>query len=271
MNKLKIGFIGGGNMAEAILSALSRKGALDKENITVSDPSDMRRQILADKYPLTTTASNLEVVGKSEVIILAVKPQNLSPVLAELGGRFNPSQLVISIIAGVKIRKLVEGLGIDKVTRAMPNILAQIGQGVTLWIASQALSQEEKAKVRYILSMLGPELATEDEGELDIATAISGSGPAYAFFFMESLMEAAKALGMSESTAKMLIGQTLSGSGQLVIESSYDIGELRRRVTSPGGTTAAALKVFEEENIKGAIKKAIEAAYKRSKELSELA
>ena len=258
-------------MAEAILSALAMKGALGRENVIVSDPSEVRRQILAERYPVTTTHDNLEVTRKSEVIILAVKPQNLPRVIDEIGGRLSPSQMVISIIAGVKLRKLTEGLKTEKVVRAMPNILAQIGQGVTLWMASETLSQQEKDRVRYILGILGRELSTNNEEELDIATALSGSGPAYAFFFTESLIEASRELGMSESTARILISQTLSGSGQLVIESGLDIGELRRRVTSPGGTTAAALKVFEGENLKGTIKKAIRAAYLRAKELSELA
>ncbi len=264
---MKIAFIGGGNMGEAMASAILRKGLSTPGDISVSDVNQARRQYLAGKYGVYATDSNLEALDRGDVIVLAIKPQHLVEVLTELKGKLKPSQLVLSIIAGATIQTLSQGLAHKHVVRAMPNTPAQIGQGITVWTATAEVSKKQKASVASILGAMGREIYVADEKYLDMATAISGSGPAYVFLFMESLASAAVAIGLPQDIARELVSQTVLGSASFAQKSEKELTELRRMVTSPGGTTAEAMKVFEQGQFSDLVRQAVAAAYNRARKL----
>ena len=269
MDTLKIAFIGGGAMGEAILSAVLNRGLSTPQAIRVSDAKEERRQHLKQTYGVSVTGSNRDAVTKGDIIILAIKPQNLPEVMPELNGQIKTGQLVLSIIAGARIDTLCKGIDHQQVVRVMPNTPAQIGEGISVWTATSEVTKAQKEQARAILGTMGREIFMADEGYLDIATAVSGSGPAYFFLFVECLIEAAVRIGLTEDTAQELVLQTMLGSGQLLKKSGKPPAELRRMVTSPGGTTAAALKQFEYGNFKELVVKAVDAAYQRSKELGK--
>jgi len=267
MENLKIVFIGGGNMGEAMLSALLNKGLARPQAILVSDIDKARRQYLEQKYGVTVMSSNRLAAEKGEIVILAIKPQNLVEVMAELKGRLNPSQLVLSVVTGARINTLCLGLGHNRVVRVMPNTPAQIGEGISVWTATAEVTEPQKRWARSILGAMGKEIYVDDEKYFDMATAVSGSGPAYVFLFVESLVEAAVQIGLPREIAQELVLQTLSGSVHLIQKSGKDPAELRRMVTSRGGTTAAALSQFEKGKFAELVKRAVEAACNRAKEL----
>jgi pyrroline-5-carboxylate reductase len=267
MDIMKIALIGGGNMGAAMLSAILKKGFSTPGAISVSDVNQARRQHLAQEYGVYATGSNLEALDRGDVIILAIKPQHLVEVLTELKGKLKPSQLVLSIIAGATIQTLSSGLAHKHVVRAMPNTPAQIGQGITVWTATVEVSKKQKAWAGSILGAMGREIYVADEKYLDMATAISGSGPAYVFLFMESLAQAAVAIGLPQDIAQELVSQTVLGSASFAQKSEKELAELRRMVTSPGGTTAEAVKVFEEGQFGELVKRAVAAAYNRARKL----
>lgn len=265
---MKIAFIGGGNMGEAMLSALLGRGLSTKQAITVSDISETRRNYLEREYGVAVVSSNREVVVVgSEVVVLAVKPQNLAAVMAELGGQLEPAQLVLSIIAGARIDTLCRGLGHGAVVRAMPNTPAQIGEGVSVWTTADGVTERQKGWAASILGAMGREVYVADERYIDMATAVSGSGPAYVFLFMESLVDAAVDIGLPAQVAQELVLQTVLGSGRLLQQSGKEAAELRRMVTSPGGTTAEALRRLEEGGFKELLLRAVTAAYEKAKQL----
>ena len=264
---MKIAFIGGGNMGRAMISAIIGKGLAEPEEITVADVREESREAIVLDLGVFATPSNLAAAKDAEVIILAVKPQNLADVTPDLAGQLDSCQLVLSIIAGKKISALVEGLKHKAVVRVMPNTPAQIGKGMSVWTATEAVTADQKESARKILAAMGEELFTPDENDLDKATAISGSGPAYFFLFMEALVEAGVKLGFSPETAKKLVLQTAAGSAEYACLSGQELADLRRMVTSPGGTTAEALKVFEAGGFKELVDKAAAAALRRAKEL----
>jgi pyrroline-5-carboxylate reductase len=267
MKTLKIAFIGVGNMGEAMLSAILNKGLASPQTISVSDVDKTRLQSIGQRYGVIAASSNRLAVEGGEIVILAIKPQNLAEVMAELKGQFNPSQLVLSIIAGVKINTLCLGLGHRRVVRVMPNTPARIGEGISVWTATPEVSKQQKGWVSAILGIMGKEIYVDDEKYLDMATAVSGSGPAYVFLFVESLVDAAIQIGLPREVAQELVLQTLLGSGHLLQKSGKDPAELRRMVTSRGGTTAAALEQFEKGEFAALVKRAVEAAYNRAREL----
>jgi len=266
---VKIGFIGGGAMGEAILSAILNKGIGTPRDVTVSDIDQTRCQHLRHKYGVAVTADNLAAAGKNDVVLLAIKPQNLAEVMAELKGRLQSSQLVISIIAGARIDTLRRGLEHGCIVRVMPNTPAQIGEGISVWTATTEVTEQQKKWAASILGVMGREKYLDDEKYLDMVTAVSGSGPAYVFLFIEALVEAAVHIGLPEDVAEELVLQTLLGSGHLLQKSGKSPAELRRMVTSPGGTTAAALAEFEKGEFSDLLKRAVVAAYNRAKELGD--
>jgi len=267
LGNLKITFIGGGNMGEAMLSAILGKGLNSPSAITVSDVSQTRRQHLEQKYSLAVTDINQLAVEKGDIIVLAIKPQNLAEVMAELSGQLKPRQLVLSIIAGKAIQTLSSGLDHNRVVRAMPNTPAQIGEGMTVWTATTEVSEQQRGWVSSILGAIGKEIYVTEEKYLDMATAVSGSGPAYFFLFVELLAEAAVHIGLPQDMAQELVLQTMLGSGHLVQKSGKEPADLRRMVTSPGGTTAAALLQFEKGGFGSLVEQAVTAAYNRAQEL----
>jgi len=253
-------------MAEAIISGILDAGLASPDDIKVGEPLESRRQHLTDKYGLTSTSNNNMVLEGAELAILAVKPQNLQEVLADIRPNMD-SHVVMSIVAGATIDTLTKGLDHTAVVRVMPNTPAQIGAGMTVWTASPEVSAKAMGTVRSILSTLGDELHVEDEKLIDMATALSASGPAYVFLFIEALVDAGVYLGMPRSVAHQLAVQTVAGSARLVQESGLHPTELKDMVTSPGGTTAEALRTFEQGGFTGIVIDAVTAAYEKSKAL----
>ncbi|MFC2014064.1 pyrroline-5-carboxylate reductase [Chloroflexota bacterium] len=266
---MKTAFIGGGNMGEAMLAAILEKGLSVPQDILVSDVIEARRQYLKQRYSVIVLSNNLGALPTGDVIVLAIKPQNLVGVMAELSGRLKPTQLVLSIIAGAKIDTLHRGLKHGCIVRAMPNTPAQIGEGMSVWTATAEVTEEQRAGAGSIIGAMGKEIYVDNEKYIDMATAVSGSGPAYVFLFMESLVDAAVDIGLPRDMAQKLVLQTIVGAGHFVQKSGKELDELRRMVTSPGGTTAEALLQFEEGKLLETVKQAVEAAYNKARELGK--
>lgn len=266
---MKIAFIGGGNMGEAILAAVLGKKLSAPADISVSDVSEPRRQYLKKQYGVAVTESNKEAVDGKDIVVLAVKPQNLPEVLADLRGCIEASQLVLSIVAGIKIDTISRGLAHDRIIRTMPNTPAQIGIGFTGWAATPAVTREQRERSKSILRAMGKEIYFDNEEYLDMVTAVSGSGPAYVFLFAECFIDAAVKIGLSSEQAQEMVLQTISGAAELMQKSGKSPAELRRNVASKGGTTERALNVFEEAGLSRIISNAVKAAYERAKELGK--
>ena len=264
---MKIGFVGGGNMGEAILSSVLARNLAVPEDVSVSDILDSRLSYLEQKYGISATKDSLQAVKDKEIVILAIKPQALDTVAARLKGALIPAQLVISIVAGKSIKTISNGLAHNCLVRSMPNTPAQIGEGITVWTATPQVNAQQKKWAASILQVMGTEIFVDDEKYLDMATAVSGSGPAYVFLFIESLEAAAVKLGFTPEVGQQLVMQTLMGSAHLLHSSGKTPQELRRMVTSPGGTTAEAIAVFEKGGFSKLIEQAIAAAYDRAKKL----
>lgn len=264
---MKITFIGGGIMGEAMLSAILDKGLSQSQAISVSDIDKAHRQHLEHKYGVAVMSNNRLAADKSDVVVLAIKPQNLVEVMTELSGQLEPNQLVLSIIAGARIGSLCSGLNHNCVVRAMPNTPAQIGEGISVWTAATDVTEQQKGWAGSILGTMGKEIYVDDEKYIDMTTAVSGSGPAYIFLFMESLIDAAVAIGLPRDIAKELALQTMLGSGHFIQKSNKSLAELRRMVTSPGGTTAEALLQLEKGKFSNLILQAVSAAYNKAKVL----
>ncbi|MCZ6615422.1 MAG: pyrroline-5-carboxylate reductase [Chloroflexi bacterium] len=266
---MKIAFIGGGVMAEAIIGGILGQGIATATDICVGEPVESRRAALSDRYGVSTTASNGEAAGHGQLVVLSVKPQQLDRVLGELRGKLEAGQAVISIIAGARMNSIVAGLEHEAVIRVMPNTPAQIGVGMSVWTASPSVNGKHTEATRSILETLGEELYVDDERYIDMATALSASGPAYVFLFIESLVDAGVTLGMTPEMARKLTLQTVLGSARLVQETGKDPAELRDMVTSPGGTTAEALRALEAGGFRATVLDAVTAAYEKAKQLGE--
>lgn len=264
---MKIGFIGGGNMGEAMLYAILSKTVATAADITVADVNPTRRRHLRQEYGVRITGSNTEAAGEADVVLMVVKPQNLADVMAGIAGRLQDSQLVLSIVAGASTARLSQGLMHKAIVRAMPNTPAQIGQGITVWTATAEVNGQQKGQAAAILRAMGREIYVADENYLDMATAVSGSGPAYVFLFMEALIAAAIDIGLPPDTAKQLVLETVAGSAAFAEKSGKELSELKRMVTSPGGTAAAALAVLDEGCFSELVKKAVATAHRRAGEL----
>ncbi len=256
-------------MGEAMLAAVLAKSLAQSASISVSDVSSSRLDYLKKRYSVAVTSDNTEAISDKGIVILAVKPQNLTEVIAELRGKVKANQLVLSIIAGAKIKTITQGLSHSAVVRTMPNTPAQIGEGMSVWTATPDVTEGQKQAAQAILGAMGGELYVGDEAYLDMATAVSGSGPAYFFLMVEALVEAAIEIGLPPDRAQELVVQTMLGSAKFIRESGEAPAELRKKVTSPGGTTAAALAQFEKGAFSELVKKAVRAAYERAKELGK--
>jgi pyrroline-5-carboxylate reductase len=261
--------IGPGAMGEAIIAGLLRDGVAQPERILASGPRSERGAELKARYGIQVLTDNPAAAHQADVVILAVKPQKLSRALAGLKGQLKPSALALSIVAGASIQTLQEALGHPTVVRAMPNTPAQIGAGITVWTASASASPQQVALARQILCALGEEVYVEEENYLDMATALSGTGPAYVFLFMEALIDAGVHLGFPRRIAEQLVVQTLIGSVSYFQSRKIHPAALRNEVTSPGGTSAAALYYLDKAGFRTAISRAIWAAYERSQELGK--
>jgi pyrroline-5-carboxylate reductase len=273
MNKeadMKITFIGGGNMATALIAGLA--GQLTAgANIHVVDPNGDQLARLAANYGVTTAPQIDAAAGASDVIVLAVKPQQMREVAAALLPELRGEPpLVLSIAAGVRSADLARWLGgYGAIVRTMPNMPALIGQGITGMVAMAGVSAAQKAAADDIMKAVGATIWLDDEALIDPVTAVSGSGPAYVFYFIEAMQQAAQELGLSKEQGKQLALATFTGAAQLAARSPDEVAVLRERVTSKGGTTYAALTSMEQSGVKAAIVEAIKAASKRGRELGE--
>lgn len=269
MDKTSIAFIGGGNMARALIGGLLQAGH-PARSITVADPSDSARQSAAADFGVRVTKSNAEAVGDAEVVVVAVKPQTMPAALAELAAEVTGRPLVISVAAGITLASLERALGAGMgVVRAMPNTPALYGAGMTGMVANAAVDRRARALAEQILGATGQTLWLEDEALMDVVTAVSGSGPAYFFALAEQLALAGERAGLSPAAAAQLARQTAFGAGLMLVESGLTAGELRMRVTSPGGTTQAALESMGQDGFERLVERAVDAAIRRGRELGK--
>lgn len=264
-----VAFIGSGIMGEAMIRGLLTQNIVSPNQIYAADPLQSRLDDLRERYGINVTLSNSEAAEVGQVIVLSTKPQNLADAMPGIRGHLRRHDLLLSILAGTPIRKLADGVAHAAVVRAMPNTPAQIGQGMTVWTSTPEVTDEQRGQAQAILGALGQELYVNDESYLDMATALSGTGPAYVFMFMESLIDAGVHLGFSRRVAEQLVFQTMLGSLEYAAQSGKHVAELRNQVTSPGGTTAAALYHLEKGGLRTVISRAIWAAYQRSVELGQ--
>jgi len=264
-----VAFIGSGIMGEAMIRGLILQNIVPPEQICAADPLPARLDDLRQRYGIRVTSNNAEAAEAGQVIVLSTKPQNLGEVMPGIRGHLRRQDLLLSILAGTPIRKLADGVAHASVVRAMPNTPAQIGQGMTVWTATPEVNDEQRAQAQAILGALGMELYVDQESYLDMATALSGTGPAYIFMFMEALVDAGVHLGFSRRVAEQLVFQTMRGSLEYAAQSGKHVAELRNQVTSPGGTTAAALYHLEKGGLRTVLSRAIWAAYQRSVELGQ--
>lgn len=265
----KIAFIGPGAMAEGMIYGLINQDVARPESIIAAGPRQERLDELASIYRINVNSDNAEAASDSDIIILAVKPQRLERVLSGICGSTKPGALLMSIVAGATIDKISASCGHDMVVRCMPNTPAQIGKGITVWTCSPKVTEEQMKMAREILLALGEEVLVEEEYYLDMATAVSGTGPSYVFLFMEAMVDAGVHLGFPRRIAEKLVAQTVRGSVDYYEEREdpVHLARLRNEVTSPGGTSAAALYYLDKAGFRTAISRAIWAAYLRSQEL----
>ena len=256
-------------MAEAIIAGLLRKKLVGPEQIAGSHPRQARREEMHVKYGIEMFEHNRDAVTDSSLFVLAIKPQRLHRVLEELKGALVKEQLVVSIVAGAKIAVIAEELLHASIVRAMPNTPAQIGEGVTAWTASPEVNETQERQVCAMLEALGKAVRVENEHQIDMATALSATGPTYIFLMMEALIDAGVHMGFSRHVAQELVHQMMLGAVLFARESHKHPAELRNMVTSPGGTSAEAIYQMEKGSLRTVLSKAVWAAYQRAEALGE--
>jgi pyrroline-5-carboxylate reductase len=255
-------------MAEAMIAGLIRQELASPENLLASGPREERGAKLQNRYGIRTTTDNAAAASDADVVVLSVKPQRLTDVMSGLY-KIRTEALVLSIVAGASMKKISKTLKHEAVVRSMPNTPGQIGEGITVWAASKGTSDEQREMARQILGALGEEVFVEDEGYLDMATALSGTGPAYVFLFTEALIDAGVHMGFPRRIAEQLVLKTIRGSVDYYNYAERHPATLRNQVTSPGGTSAEALYYLEKAGFRTAISRAVWAAYQRSLELGK--
>jgi len=261
--EVRIAFVGGGAMAEAMIRCLLAKKVAAPQNMVVSDISLVRRKLLSREYGVRTLPDNKEGMKDAGLIILAVKPQNLDEVMNDIKG-LGREQLVLSIVAGGTVSRLCQGLDHFSVIRAMPNMPAQIGEGMTVWTATTKTKARHKKLAQIVLGALGKEVYVADEKYVGMATALSSSGPGYVFLFIEALIDAGVHVGLPRDMAKTLVIQTVVGSARTVEQVGKHPAELRNMVTSPGGTTTDGLLQLERGRFRALVLEAVAAAYEKA-------
>jgi pyrroline-5-carboxylate reductase len=266
---VKVAFVGSGVMGEAMLAGLLAQGLVDPSQIVASHPRADRREQLIERYGVTVAESNLDAARDADLVVLTIKPQVLAPIMRQLKGQLRDDQVVISILAGTTFAKLQIGLEHEALVRVMPNTPAQIGQGMLVWTSTSAVSEARLAQVRSVLGALGRELWVETEKYVDMATALSGTGPTYVFLMMEALIDAGVHMGFPRRIAEEIVLQTVSGSVEFARDSGKHMAELRNMVTSPGGTSAEAIYQMEKGSLRTIYSKAVYAAFQRTQELAK--
>lgn len=277
LKNCRLAFIGCGVMAEAIIAGLLRRNLVAPDQIVGSHPRVARREEMHVKYGIEMFEQNRDAVmathpadgSDSSMVILAVKPQRLHRVLEELKGSVRQEQLVVSIVAGARIATIADELLHGSVVRTMPNTPAQIGEGVTAWTTSAGVNETQEHQVRAMLEALGKAVRVENERQIDMATALSATGPTYVFLMMEALVDAGVHMGFSRHVAEELVHQAMLGSVMFARESHKHPAELRNMVTSPGGTSAEAIYQMEKGSLRTVLSKAVWAAFQRAQALGK--
>ena len=264
MENKKLAIIGTGMMGQAILGGILRNQVLSRENVSIFDADPIKMQTVAADLKVSAKTSSVDAVKGADAVLIAVKPQYLSGVLSELKGKIDPDSFVISIVAGVPIANFQEGLNHPTIVRVMPNTPAQIGEGVSGWIATPDLTKDQRTLAEAILSGTGHTYELKNESQLDQITAVSGSGPAYVFLFIEAMIDTAVHIGIPRAQAEEIVIQTVEGSVKYLEARKTHPAVLRNEVTSPGGTTAEALYEFEKHGFRDAIASAMWACYDRT-------
>ncbi len=259
-----LAFIGSGNMGEAMIHGLLKQKMLAPEQIIAADPREAHLEELVGRYGVQSTTNNLEAATRADILVLSVKPQVLDHVLPEVRGGARTCSLVLSIVAGAPIKMIADGLANANVVRVMPNTPARIGQGISVWTATAEVPGQQREQARGLLRALGEEIYVEDEDYLNMATALSGTGPAYVFLFMEAMIDAGVHMGFSRHVAEKLVLQTVRGSVEYAAQTGLHPAVLRNEVTSPGGTSAEAIYHLEKGSLRTVVARAIWAAYRRS-------
>ncbi len=265
----EIGFIGGGNMAEALIKGLLDAGSIGASSVVVAEPLATRRRSLVRRFKVRAQAGNREVAAASRILVLAVKPQVMGAVLAELAGSVGRSTVVVSIAAGVTTARLQKGLGGNvRVVRVMPNTPCLIGRGMSVLCAGKNATASDLKRCRRLFDTVGRTMIVSKEGAMHAVTALSGSGPAYVYMFAESLMGGGTAAGLDPATARQLALETIAGAAEMMLATTSSPAELRQAVSSPGGTTVAGLERLRAGGLPAALRSAVRAAAARSRELS---
>ena len=266
---MRLAFIGGGTMAEAILGGVLAADLAKPGDVVIGEPVPQRRDYLSERYGVQTHHDNVKTAEGADLVVMAIKPQDLPTVFGQLGGKLDSGQAALSIVAGAKMSTLAQGLQHDAVIRVMPNTPAQIGCGMTLWTCSDPVSESHREQARSMLGTVGEEIYVSDEKYLDMSTALSASGPAYVFMFVEALIDAGVYVGLPRDMARTLALQTVYGSVRLVMETGQHPGQLKDMVVSPGGTTAEGLQALERGGVPAAVVDAVNAAYLKSIRLGQ--
>ncbi len=267
MYDLTIAFVGAGMMGEAMIAGLLKDRLVPAGQIIATGIRQERLDQLHERHGVRVTTDNRVAAHEADVIVFSLKPQTLPKVLPGLRGAIEPGNLVLSIIAGATIQTFQHALDHSAVVRSMPNTIAQIGEGMTVWTATDEVTDRQRDTARTILGALGKEHFVADQKYLDMATALSGTGPAYCFLLLEALVDAGVHLGFPRRVAEELVLQTMYGSALFAMQSPKHLAELRNEVTSPGGTSAAALHALERGGLRTVMSDGVWAAYNRAREL----
>ncbi len=265
----RLAFVGAGVMAEAMIAGLLKQAMLPPEHIVASHPRADRRRKLEERFGIETVEGNREAAHGADLVVLTIKPQVLRTVMRQLFGSLSPEQVVVSVIAGAPIDVLMDGLGHEAIVRVMPNTPAQVGQGMSVWSTTPGVTERQRQQVQALLRALGEELWVEEEKYVDMATALSGTGPTYVFLMMEALIDAGVHMGFSRRIAEQIVLQTVSGSVAFARDSGKHMAELRNMVTSPGGTSAEAIYQMEKGGLRTVLSRAVYAAFQRTQVLAD--
>lgn len=266
---MKVLMIGAGNMGGTYAEGMAKSSLLGHRKLQIFDKDLDKLKAVEDKGILEPYSELEECLPKAEIVFIAVKPYHIEELYEEMKPHINNDQMFVSLMAGVTLENIVEGLGVKKVIRAMPNLPAQIGKGVTAYTGSEDVSRLELIMIRSLLDMTGNSIHVDEEKFIDASTGISGSGPAYVFYFMQSMLDAAKKMGFSNYDSRVLVSSTFEGAVQLFNESNVTPQTWMDRVASKGGTTRAALDSMDENHLKELIEEAAYAAFNRAVELGK--
>ena len=256
-------------MAEAIMRGVIDAHVAEPGDVSIGEPRAERRDYMTQQFGVAAHQDNLEAAHGADLVVLSIKPQDLHVVFDQLGSRLSDNQAVVSIVAGAKMQTLADGMAHPPVIRVMPNTPAQIGAGMTMWTCSKQVAESQRDFTKSVLSTIGQEIYVDDEKYLDMATALSASGPAYVFLFLEALIDAGVYVGLPRDMARTMALQTVFGSTKLVMDTGRHPADLKDMVVSPGGTTAEGLQALERAGVPAALVEAVNAAYLKSIKLGQ--